>query len=75
MEIEKLEAEEQVIKDRLAATRTRATKDSPRDSFGKLSRADSVPVAIVATAVGRPPLDNANVAERLAHLITINEPH
>ena len=75
-EIEKLEAEEQVIKERLAAARAKATEDSLRDSFGKLSQDDSLPVAkIVATAVGRPPLDNANLdafAERLAHLTSIN---
>ena len=78
VEIEKLEAEEQVIKERLAAARAKATEDSLRDSFGKLSQDDSLPVAkIVAADCWQAPSRHANLdafAERLAHLITINTP-
>ena len=75
-EIEKLEAEARAIKDKLAEARTRATEDSLRESFGKLSADESLSVSkIVAESVGRSPLSNdalASFAERIAHFIKIN---
>ena len=65
-EIEKLEAEQLVIQERLSAARRRATDDSLRKSFALMLQ-DGFPISeIVSRATG---CDLDDFAERLAHLI------